>query len=81
MLTEESLKSKMGNRIDFVNAILKNEKTIKGEPGVYYCLKKYKRYGFLLYSDRHNLNYPLFNLMDYLVNANHFYQCCWVLDI
>ena len=27
--TEESLKSKMGNRIDFANAILKNEKKLK----------------------------------------------------
>ena len=36
---EESLKSKMGNRIDFAKAILKNEKIIKGEPRVYYILR------------------------------------------
>ena len=42
---EESLKSKMGNRIDFANAILKNEKKLKGEPRVYYSLSKYKNMG------------------------------------
>ena len=35
----------MGNRIDFANAILKNEKTIKGEPRVYYSLGKYIKKG------------------------------------
>ena len=34
----------MGNRIDFANAILKNEK-IKGEPRVFYSLRKYKQKG------------------------------------
>ena len=38
---EESLNSKVGNRIDFANAILKNEKIIKGKPRVYYILSKY----------------------------------------
>ena len=37
--TEESLKSKMGNRIDVENAILRNEKKIKGELKVHYSLK------------------------------------------
>ena len=32
---EESLKRKVGNRIDFENAILKNKNKIKGEPKVY----------------------------------------------
>ena len=45
MLIEESLKSKVGNRIDFENAILKNEKKIKGKPRVYYSLRKYKNKG------------------------------------
>ena len=35
----------MGNRIDFENVILKNEKTIKGKPRVYYSLRKYKKKG------------------------------------
>ena len=35
LLIEESLKSKLGNRIDSSNDILKNETKIKGEPRVY----------------------------------------------
>ena len=38
---QESLKSKMGNSIDFENVILKNENEIKGEPRVYYSPRKY----------------------------------------
>ena len=37
------MKSKVGNLIDFTNAILKNEKKFKGEPRVYYSLMKYKQ--------------------------------------
>ena len=37
---EESLKSEVGNRIDFANAILINEKYFKGENRVYYSLMK-----------------------------------------
>ena len=36
---EESMKSKVGNHIDFANAILKNENKIKGEPKVHYRLR------------------------------------------
>ena len=39
---EESLHSKIGNRIDFENGILKNGKQIKGKPRVYYSLEKIK---------------------------------------
>ena len=35
----------MGNRIDFANVILKNEKQIKGKPKVHYSLRKYKKKG------------------------------------
>ena len=35
----------MGNRTDFENSILKNQKRIKGEPRVYYSLRKYKKKG------------------------------------
>ena len=40
---EESLESEVGNRIDFANSILKNEK--KGEHKIYYILMKYKKKG------------------------------------
>ena len=43
MLIEESLKSEVGNRIDFANDILKNQKINKGEPKVHYNLIKYKK--------------------------------------
>ena len=39
---EKSLNSKMGNCIDFENAILKNKKYIKDKPRVHYSLRKYK---------------------------------------
>ena len=42
---EKSLESEVGNRIDFVNAILKNEGKIKGEPKVHYSLMKNKKKG------------------------------------
>ena len=42
---EKSLKSKLVNRIDFANAILKHEKIIQGKPKVYYSLSKYKNKG------------------------------------
>ena len=35
----------MGNRIDFVNPILKNKKKLKGKARVYYILSKYKKKG------------------------------------
>ena len=38
---EEYLKSKVGNCIDFANAIFKNKNKIKGEPRVHYSLSKY----------------------------------------
>ena len=43
---EESLKSKLGNHVDFANTILKNEKRIKVEPRAYYSLRKYKKKGY-----------------------------------
>ena len=43
MRTEESLKSEVGNRIDFANDILKNQKINKGEPKVHYNLMKYNK--------------------------------------
>ena len=42
---KESLNSEVGNRIYFANAILKNEKRVKGKPRVYYSLRRYKNMG------------------------------------
>ena len=45
MRIEESLKSEVGNRIDFANDILKNQKRNKGEPKMHYNLMKYNKMG------------------------------------
>ena len=60
----------MGNCIDFANAILKNEKIIKGEPKVHYSLVKYKQtgsYNILKYISE---NFTLVQLMDSLIKVN-----------
>ena len=72
----------MGNRIDFANAILKIEKTIKGKPRFYYSLKKYKNmgsYDILTYISEH---VNLVKLMDSLGNVNHAISVVgyWVFD-
>ena len=62
---------KVGNRIDFANAILKNGKKLKGKPRVYYSLRKYKKkgsYDIMTYISEH---FTLVQLMDYLGNVNH----------
>ena len=46
---EESLKSEVGNRIYFANAILKNEIKLKGKPRVYYSLGKYKIWVIMIF--------------------------------
>ena len=61
----------MGNCIDFANAILKNEKKLKGKPRVYYILKKYKKMGSYDILKDMSENVTLAQLMDYLGNENH----------
>ena len=69
MRIEESLESEVGNRIDFENAILINEKS-KGEPIVYYSLRKYK--SKVSYDILTNISkiVTLVQLMDSLGNVN-----------
>ena len=61
----------MGNRIDFANAILKNEKRTKGKPRVYYSLRKYKKVGSydVLIDIREHVT--LVQFMDSLGNVNY----------
>ena len=72
----------MGNCIDFADAILKNEKKIKGEPRVYYSLKKYRNMGSydILTDIREHVT--LVQLMDYLGNFNHAISVVvyWIFD-
>ena len=70
MYIEEYLKSKVGNPIDFANAILKNEKTMKGEPKVHYSLLKYKKLvSYDILTDKSE-NVTLVQLMSSLGNVN-----------
>ena len=61
----------MGNRIDFANAISKNEKQIKGKPKVHYSLIKYKNRGSYDILTDISEHVTLVQLMDYLGNVNH----------
>ena len=82
MRIEESLNSKVGNRIDFSNTILKNEKNIKVEPKVHYSLMKYKNMGSYDILSYISQNVTLVKLMDSLVNANHSISVAgyWIFD-
>ena len=71
MRIQEYLKSKGGNRIDYENAILKNENKIKGEPKVHYILRKYKKKGSYEIMTDISENVTLVQLMNYLGNVNH----------
>ena len=67
---EKSLKIKVVNRIDFTNSIFKNE-YFKGEPRVYYSLRKYKKMGYYDILKYRGDNFTLVQLMDSLGNVNH----------
>ena len=61
----------MGNRIDFANAILKNERKIKGEQIVYYSLRQYKNMGSFDILIDISEHVTLVQLMDSLGNVNN----------
>ena len=71
MRIEESLKNEVGNRIDFVNDILKNKKINKGEPKVHYNLMKYNKMREYKNLEDISADVTLVQLMDSLVNVNH----------
>ena len=74
---EESLESEVCNRIDSANAILKNEKRIKGEPRVYYSLRKYKKKGYHDIMNDISEHVNLVQLMYSLGNVNHDISVVW----
>ena len=80
--TEESFKSKLGNRIYFANAILKNKIKLKGKPRVYYSLRKYKNMGSYDILAGISEHFTLVQLMDYLGNVNHAISVVgwWIFD-
>ena len=79
---EKSLKSEVGNIIDFDNAILKNEKQIKCEPRVYYSLRTYKNMGSFKIQKDMSEHVTLVQLMDSLGNLNHAISVFgyWIFD-
>ena len=68
---EESLKSEVGNLIDFANDILKNKKRNKGEPKVHYNLMKYNMMREYKILEDISADVTLVHLMDSLGNVNH----------
>ena len=63
----------MGNRINFANAILNNEKKLKGEPRVYYSPRKYKNMGSYDILTDISENVTLVHLCIIMVKS-HFYR-------
>ena len=68
---KESLKSEVGDCIDFANEIMLNRKRNKGETMVHYKLMKYKKMGEYQILEDISANVTLVQLMDSLVNVNH----------
>ena len=75
---EEYLKSKVGDHIDFANAILKNENKVKRQPEVYYILRKYKKMGYYDILTEISEHVTLVQLMYYFCKCESCYNCCWV---
>ena len=68
---KESLKSEVGNHIEYANEIMLNRKRNKGETRVHYKLMKYKKMGEYKILEDISESVTLVQLMDSLVNVNH----------
>ena len=83
-LIEESLKSQVGfsNRIDFSNAVMKNQKRVKGEQKLYYILKTYIPKYYVNILNDISEHVTLEKLMDHIGNVNHdiIFVGCWIFD-
>ena len=82
MHIDESLKSEVGNHIDFANDILKNNKRNKGEARVRYNLIKYKKKEIYKILEYISENFTLVQLMGSLGNVNHAISVVgnWIFD-
>ena len=81
---EDSLTSQVGfrNYIDFANAVLKNQKIVKGVQKLYYKMSKYtQKSSFNILNDICE-HFTLVQLMDSLVNVNRVISVVgyWVFD-
>ena len=70
MRIKESLESEVGNRNDFANDILKNNKINKGKTKVRYILIKYEQKGTYTNLKDISDHFTLVELMDSLGNVN-----------
>ena len=79
---QESLKSELGNRIDFANDITLNNKRNKGEARVHYKMIKYKKKGDYKILEYISANVNLVQLMDSLGNVNNSISVVgsWIFD-
>ena len=79
---DKSLESEVGNCIDFSNAILKNEKKMKGGPKVHYSLLRYNSKGYYYILKDISEHVTLVQLMDSLGNLNHAISVfgSWIFD-
>ena len=82
MRIEESLKSEVGNFIDFANDILKNMKINVGEARLHYNLIKYKKMREYKILGDISEDVILVQLMDSLGNVNHSISVVgnWIFD-
>ena len=71
MRIEKSLKSEVGNRIDFSNDVMINNNINNGEARLHYKLIKYQRKGEYKILEDISANVTLVQLMNSLVNVNH----------
>ena len=73
IVQKNNLTSKVGfrNRIDFSNAVLKNQKRDKGEQVLYYKLNSYKHKGYFDKPNNIREHVTLVKLMKYIGNVNH----------
>ena len=71
MHIEEPLKSDVGNRINFANDILKNNKINEDEARVHYKLIKYMKKGLYKILEEISKCFTLVQFMDSLGNVNH----------
>ena len=72
----------MGNRVDFENAIFKNENKIKSELRVYYSLSKNKNMGSYYILTDISEHVTIVQLMDSLANVNRAISFVgyWIFD-
>ena len=82
MRIEESLKSEVCNRIDFSNAIFKNNKRNEGKSRLHYDLIKYMKMGIYNILEDISKHFTLVKLMDSLGNVNHaiIFVGKWIFD-